>query len=204
MSHSSRYLSSVASQDLSASQATALLGAGQAIGFIYSAVAAQFIVRRNDAWFAVPNYTTADSIGTMSDEVLVDFAGVYELCVFTSTDEVRWVQTLGGRGTAYARSEGVTGPGPRAFGEPREHLLWGQVIQQNGSPSGWVATASARIGTVYVPLADDVAIGDRVAIRAQEYSDEDDQGNVYVADSRYIAVVRQAGAPTPKKAGSHG
>lgn len=178
MTTAQMFLTSTAVSAKSASQAAELLLDDGAIGYLYAPSKAEFVVRRNGDWLRI----------TDGAERAADFSRVYELCLFTADTEVRWIQERGGIGTAFIRTESSSGSGLFAFGDPVGHLLWGEVNDARGLPANWVSTESARVGHVPVPFTGSPPAGSHLRLLEQEYAAADDNGNLYIADVRYLGI----------------
>lgn len=170
---------------LTAEEAAGLLADDGAVGFSYSPRAAQFMVRRDGSWRTARQ--TSRSAAAFAEST-ADLTDVFELCCFTADREVRWTQHRAGKGTAYVRSEAPFESGPTPFGQPSAHLIWGQVNAGRDVPAGWTSTESGRVGPVLVPTTTKSTSRDHLYILSQEYSDTDDQGNIFIADVRYIGL----------------
>lgn len=151
-----------------------------AIGLVYTSANAHFIARRNGVW---EGPCGADP----------DFGECFELRVFDSSTEVRWMAEDGGLGTPVVVTEKIgtgEGNGRRVRrldgGGYAGGLLWGKV---DGLPlDGWVRTSDARIGHLDIPFRGTPTIGGRLVLAEVEYTDEDEYGNVYIVDGRYTGV----------------
>ena len=167
--------------EMTAADAAASIAVQGAVGFAYSPRSAVLMACGKSGWMTA-------YAGQKTEEPM-DFSDVYELRCFDGSREIVWIQTGGGLGTAFDRTESVDGEGPVAFGAPQTHLLWGQVNASRDTPPGWASTESARVGAILVPVGSaQPASGTSLHIQSQEYADADDEGNVYIADIRYLAV----------------
>ena len=185
MPESAKRLTITEHPGLTAEESAGLLAADGAVGFIYSPRAARFVKHRDGGWRMARH--TSRSHSTFIEST-ADFTDVFELCCFTADSEVRWAQHREGRSTAYVRTEATSESGPAPFGQPSVHMIWGQVNAAREVPEGWTSTESGRVGPVLVPVATNTASCDHLYILSQEYSDTDDQGNVFVCDVRYIGL----------------
>ncbi|GGO71152.1 hypothetical protein GCM10012289_36210 [Nonomuraea cavernae] len=119
-----------------------------------------------------------------------DLSVVYEARAFTADVELRWVES----GYAVLLTEDASLL-PESFGEAVDplpaigtmdagYLVWGSVT---ASDAGWTSLASARVGTLTVPMASEPR-ADRVRLVAREYVVADPgHGNAYVAEERLIS-----------------
>lgn len=164
---------------LTAAQALAALvevSATPAIGFGY---------RPEDAaWFRLePDGTPTDRRGTP-----FPLAGVFQLRAFNPTHELRWRTDHRGVGTAILVSDQISSPQRR----PQVHggydrLVWGTVTSHD--ETGWLTLYDPRIGTLDVPFDGPAPVDRRVWLRAVEYQEEDQHGNVSIVDERLTALV---------------
>ncbi|WP_066946570.1 type III-D CRISPR-associated protein Csx19 [Microtetraspora fusca] len=119
----------------------------------------------------------------------MDMSAAYEARVFTSTAELRWVES--GYAVLLTEDERLL---PKSFGERVEplaavatldsrYLVWGAVTS---AEAGWTSLTSSRVGSLAVPLAH-AGEEDRVRLAAREYVVADrEHGNAYVAEERLI------------------
>ena len=124
---------------------------------------------------------------------------IFEARIFTPDCELRWLNEDNGRGISALISEGELQtqlpewqPNPPLMyleSLPQQYLLWGQKTKLEAS-QGWQKLASARIGTLAVPLHDEIAKNSRVYLKTQEYLGEVDRdnGNVAVIEERLIKL----------------
>lgn len=143
------------------------------------APAVGFCYRPRDArWFRL----TGDGRPTGPDGEAFDLTGAFELRAFTPDCELRWRNRAAGSGAAILVSDA-----PGGAPEPYHRLLWGAPVAWR---DGWITLTDARIGTFSVPV-DVPAPGrhDRIWLRAVEYTDQDEHGNVAVVDERLVALV---------------
>ncbi len=71
----------------------------------------------------------------------------------------------------------------------QHYLLWGQPRVTGGmAADGWVAQTSARIGTLWVPLAKPPAGNERAVLRTREYLACLTHGNVAVVEERLCGL----------------
>lgn len=163
------------------------------IGFAYTPIAAP--------WFRLDmNGTPRDARG--GD---LDLSGVFELRAFTAAAELRWWNVPGQGGQERVLTDEVMAEQKLTTGDTYQRLLWGQVREPTDdtgrshkdirSTDGWSALFEARIGWLWVPMADRVRAGGRVAVEAVEYHREDEHGNVTVVDERLVGLteVRNGG-----------
>lgn len=134
---------------------------------------------------------------------LDDFAQqyIFEARIFTPECELRWLNENNGRGRSALISErgdlqqlidlGWQLNPALAYLEslPQQYLLWGQKTEVAAS-EGWQKLASARIGTLKVPLQQEIAKNKRVYLKTKEYVGEIDRdnGNVAVIEERLIEL----------------
>lgn len=131
----------------------------------------------------------------------VPLEDVFEARVFNPGAELRWLHTGDGRGRAVLLTEDETRI-PESFAERPEpitadealrgeYLLWGRAT---GNRDGWTTLATARIGTLAIPVI--AADGRRVRLLTREYvTYEPSHGNAYVAEERLL-YLEQVAAPT--------
>jgi len=120
-----------------------------------------------------------------------DLSLVFEARLFCSKGEMRWLLREG-RGTATLIDEGVF-PAPEGFQAEtcpcealdQDYLVWGRLV--SSATEGWAETASARIGTLDLPV-DQGTPGERAALRTLEYMAPMDHGNMCVVEERLVAV----------------
>lgn len=124
---------------------------------------------------------------------------IFEARVFNSVWELRWLNQNNGIGRAALISEGASSEllelnwqnnPPLEYLEslPQQYLLWGQKTDA-AADKGWQKLSSARIGTLAIPLEQEIAKNHRVYLKTQEYLAEiDSNGNVAIAEERLIAL----------------
>lgn len=137
-----------------------------------------------------------------AEGVALDLDAIFEARVFTKDAELRWLRTPGGSRTILVREEAsaATDSGAsetdvddrQAFHGTidQSYLLWGEALA-DAAVGGWASLATARIGTLRVPLPADKGLPPygRMAIHAREYLFTDDtHGNAYVGDERLLAL----------------
>lgn len=137
-----------------------------------------------------------------AEGVALDFDAIFEARVFTKDAELRWLRTPGGSRTVLVREEApaatdsgasetaVDGRQPFHGTINQSYLLWGEALA-DAAVGGWASLATARIGTLRVPLPADkgLPLYGRMAIRAREYLFTDEtHGNAYVGDERLLAL----------------
>ncbi|MDG4771533.1 CRISPR-associated protein Csx19 [Solwaraspora sp. WMMD792] len=156
-------------------------GAGQTLGYTFSAGAATWLSIGPDG--AVEHVSDADNV----------LAEAYELLLFDGERELRWLREPDGRGTAVALGEDpadlppgrpVTAePAPRR-GDTHRRLLAG--TPQQHPRAGWTSLASDRYAAAHLPVT---AVGARaLTVETVEYLVEDIHGNLDVADVRTVAL----------------
>ncbi|MBD2451575.1 TIGR03984 family CRISPR-associated protein [Nostoc sp. FACHB-152] len=120
---------------------------------------------------------------------------VFELRAFNQNVELRWLNQLNGEGKVVLISEQIISGYldnniptiPALDIIPQQYILWGKGIK-TASPSGWGKLATARIGSINVPVAG-LTTDKRVYLNAIEYLKEtDDNGNVSVVEERLIGL----------------
>ncbi|GGO20285.1 hypothetical protein GCM10010116_40670 [Microbispora rosea subsp. aerata] len=122
----------------------------------------------------------------------VDLSTVYEARVFTSEMELRWVEA--GYAVMLTEDEDLLAGSSWERLEPiraidtidTRYLVWGTLKEADG---GWGTLASARIGTLAVPLpaAAPFVPGGRIRLVAREYVAVDrEHGNAHVAEERLL------------------
>jgi len=120
----------------------------------------------------------------------VDLAAAFELRLFDTDEELRWLYQSGGQGNAVRWSDDLAAergyarlPAKSAF----QHLLWGRVAQVGDD---WVRLDDARTGPLWVPLtASQDDAGKYAILRSVEYTKMDDCGNAGVIDERFTSVM---------------
>jgi CRISPR-associated protein (TIGR03984 family) len=121
---------------------------------------------------------------------------VFELRAFNQNIELRWLNQLNGEGKAVLISEQnisdyLDNDIPAIFALdiiPQQYILWGKGIK-TVSPSEWGKLATARIGSINIPLKG-ITTDKRVYLNAVEYLKEtDENGNVSVVEERLIGLV---------------
>lgn len=123
--------------------------------------------------------------------------GVFEARMFGAEAELRWLNAHDGKGRAVLLFEDtgrVTPPTGWAVQRDDEvtdsivgqYILWGPGAERSPA-AGWSTLASAKIGTIEVPIAN---VGKRhVCIRVIEYLHvEDGHGNIGVLDERLVGL----------------
>lgn len=124
---------------------------------------------------------------------------VFEARAFSEIGELRWLHRAAGRGEGVYLSEEDAGPEGWPRGEDldaidkkdEEYLLWGEGLGR-GTP-GWSDLATARIGTLSVPV-ESVARGGRVILRFREYfglapgAAGERHGNAAVLEERLLGL----------------
>ncbi|MCL2455400.1 MAG: CRISPR-associated protein Csx19 [Micrococcales bacterium] len=108
-------------------------------------------------------------------------AEAFELRLFTSAAELRWVHEPGGRGTWHIlidTTDATTGL-ERLEGPAVPRLFWGRAAEVR---DGWTRLADARIGSLWVPVVVDP--GFYVSLDVVEYTRTDGHGNTAVAEER--------------------
>lgn len=137
-----------------------------------------------------------------AEGVALDLDAIFEARVFTKDAELRWLRTPGGSRTVLVREEApaatdadatapaVDGRHPFHGTIDQSYILWGEALA-DAAAGDWASLATARIGTMQVPLPADKGLppNGRMAIRAREYLFTDDtHGNAYVGDERLLAL----------------
>lgn len=124
---------------------------------------------------------------------------VFEARAFSERGELRWLHRAAGCGEGVFLSEAGTGPNGWTSGpelqaiesQDGQYLLWGQGLGEG--TVGWSRLATARIGTIPVPVGS-VASGGRVVLRFREYfglapgAAGERHGNVAVLEERLIGL----------------
>jgi CRISPR-associated protein (TIGR03984 family) len=118
-------------------------------------------------------------------------AEVYEARAFHEAAELRWWNdpVAGQHRAALLAGQPITPDGWQGGATrmtvidtiEQTYLLWGKA---GGASPGWTTLTAARIGRLDVPTAG----GPRVVVRAREYLQQFDDGNVAVAEERLLAV----------------
>lgn len=130
----------------------------------------------------------------------IDSAGTFEARVFAGDVELRWLNDPGPRSRHRAvllaerdLSEIIHEPAGWKIEQhrcvetlPQTYLLWGQGTGRFLS-AGWSELASARIGSLPIPLAH-VDKQARVVLKCVEYLTQAEHGNVIVFDERLCGL----------------
>ncbi|HLO88055.1 MAG TPA: CRISPR-associated protein Csx19 [Nostocaceae cyanobacterium] len=116
---------------------------------------------------------------------------IFELRAFNQNCELRWLNELNGNGKAVLLSEqNIANYLDESISKitaldtiDQEYILWGKGIE-NKLNSEWVKLATARIGSIEVPVRS-LRNGERVYLKAIEYLEViDDNSNVGVVEER--------------------
>ncbi len=139
-------------------------------GLFYSPGACRLLIRRADGF--------VDHSGKKPD-----LGDVYEARIFSETGEARWVESGCGVALAEKKLAGLGEPTSQKDREKNEigYLLWGQGT--GASDGKWSKLATSQIGTLHVPVPG-VGKLKYVRLKAVEYFDEDECGNLSVSDER--------------------
>lgn len=152
----------------------------KAIALAYSPASAQFLRHGSDGW--------RDGKGS-----LPSWSSIFEVRAFDEQAELRWIREPGGMGVPWTVAEGAASAddpaaGPVMWGTEVERILWGQrVTLPEPPPEGWTVLSTPRVGTLRVPLPDDVN-RTTAALVVAEYASHDEHGNWSICDERLIAV----------------
>lgn len=159
--------------------ASALSNGSEGVALLYSPVYCQFAKLQL-------NGTLTNSQGKS-----VDLSPAFEARVFNKTSELRWLNESNSKGQAVLLSElDISGyltdciPDLQILDTiPQDYLLWGRGAENSSNP-GWGKLASARIGSISVPVTG-LTANKRVYLKAREYLGEvDEYGNVAVVEER--------------------
>lgn len=132
-------------------------------------------------------------------EVTDVLARAYEIRLFGPDAELRWTRNgLTGAPTLIADGK-ITHPGSELRSAlevlERRYRIWGERSKaQMPKQDHWTALAAGRIGTIWVPFADDATEG--VVLTAKEYVERGKGGNAVVTCERLVGF---AAAPPPSK-----
>lgn len=161
--------------------ATAL---SEAVAIIYSPTSCQ-LTKLNQ---------NGDLINAKNEIISLD--NVFELRAFNQNIELRWLNELNGKGKAVLISEqnisGYLYDDTSEIQEldiiPQQYILWGEGVK-TVSTSGWGKLATARIGSIDVPIKGLIGGGKRVYLNAIEYLQADEEyGNVSVIEERLTGL----------------
>ena len=135
---------------------------------------------------------TDDAVDPM---VLQDIDKSIEIRLFDKKTELRWMSIQGSSGGDYVTWDAAAAEKRNLHCLPRcsRKLLWGHVDAVRGTD--WVRLSDARVGSFWAPIT----VGSPpqnlkkkkkwyVAFRTQEYLAQDEHGNWYVADERYLGI----------------
>jgi CRISPR-associated protein (TIGR03984 family) len=123
---------------------------------------------------------------------------IFEARIFNSNFELRWLKTSEHSGQAVILGEASLASLSHPWQEPKhleklhtsaqEYLLWGEGISSSGV-EGWSQLATARIGTVAVPITG-LKPHQHVYLTTCEYYQvlDDLYSNVVVAEERLVAL----------------
>ena len=120
---------------------------------------------------------------------------IFELRAFNQNVELRWLNELNGEGKAVLISEkdicGYLDECVSLIGIldtiPQRYILWGKGVK-TVSTSGWGKLATARIGSIDVPVRA-LTADKRVYLNAVEYLQVDEEyGNVSVVEERLTGL----------------
>jgi CRISPR-associated protein (TIGR03984 family) len=135
--------------------------------------------------------------GNLQDHLgnTVNLESVFEARVFNLTSELRWLND-----PSLTRNHRTTILTEQDFSNKLEkfnclstividtidqkYLVWGEGTGKKTN-DGWSELATARIGSLLIPL-NDVGNNQRVSLNSREYLIEEDHGNVIVFDERLI------------------
>jgi len=133
----------------------------------------------------------------------IDLPDVFEARVFNSEAELRWLNQFNGRGRTVLLSDNPISDEQRtAIGYdsvdlltdletlPQNYLLWGEGWKKPDKENWdnkWSRLTLARIGSLPVPISG-VERKQTVVLKAQEYLQADDYGNVSVVEERLLGL----------------
>lgn len=132
---------------------------------------------------------------TNANNQVLSLDKVFELRAFNKNCELRWLNELNGDGKAVLISEQkISGYLDDDISEIaaldkiyQQYILWGEGIE-NKSNLGWGKLATARIGSIDVPVQG-LTANQRVCLNAVEYLQvTDENGNVSVVEERLIGL----------------
>jgi CRISPR-associated protein (TIGR03984 family) len=173
--------------------ASALCKNSEGVAIIYSPICCQF--------------AKVEQNGDLKDanNQILSLDKVFELRAFNQNYELRWLNESNGEGKAVLISEQNISdyldddiPEIQVLNIPeieivgtinRQYILWGEGAR-NQSTSGWGKLATARIGSIDVPVSG-LTANKRVYLKAVEYLKEtadDDNGNVSIVEERLIRL----------------
>lgn len=155
----------------------------EAVAIIYSPKCCQF--------------AKVDQNGNLRDanNQIFHLDSVFELRAFNQNFELRWLNELNGEGKAVFISEqNISGYLDDDIPEiktldiiKQKYILWGKGVK-TVSTSGWGKLATARIGSINVPVTG-LTENKRVYLEAVEYLKTDEEyGNVSVVEERLIGL----------------
>jgi CRISPR-associated protein (TIGR03984 family) len=128
---------------------------------------------------------------TNSKNEIISLDNVFELRAFNQNYELRWLNESNRKGKAVLISEQNISDYLYAdiseikelHKNPQQYILWGEGVK-TVSTSGWGKLATARIGSIDVPVRG-LAADKRVYLNAIEYLQADEEyGNVSVVEER--------------------
>lgn len=153
------------------------------IGLLYSPTSCQFA-------------KLSDGVLKNSQEQAIVLDSVFEARIFNSDYELRWLNEFGGKGQAVLISEQDVSQYWQTKTSleyldtisTTKYLIWGEKSDRDPS-SGWRRLASARIGSLDIPLEQPITKKQRVYLNTCEYLAEVDKyGNVAVVEERLVKL----------------
>lgn len=157
-------------------------GLGEAKGLLYTPQICCFVK-------ITPNGKAFDDKGELSNNFL---NSVFEARIFNKDVEMRWLhqQNLLGRLVLISEKlidsekDNLLDPPIELAGEIlQNYLLWGKVKE---TKNGWTYLVTSRIGKIAVPSPKTLKQEKRLILKAKEYLQEKDYGNVVVIEERLI------------------
>lgn len=145
---------------------------------------------------------SADSLLDPNQAIPIDNFGdryIFEARIFNPDCELRWLNQNNGMGQGALICERANSQlaeltwqdnSPLEYLEslPQQYLLWGQKTDAAASED-WQKLSSARIGTLTVPIGEEISKNQRVYLKTQEYLAQiDTNGNVAIIEERLIQL----------------
>ena len=122
---------------------------------------------------------------------------IFEARIFNEDYELRWLNENEGKGKAVIISEeNLDNCLENDFKKlvainviPQQYLLWGEKAKTELNQTGWQKLSSARIGSLNVPINQEISDNERVYLHSVEYLNSvDDYGNVAVVEERLLSI----------------
>lgn len=134
------------------------------------------------------------------DGVAIPMNTVFQARLFGEKAELRWLHRSQGAGDAVLLADELIGPSPSGWNTSEsanivecvstQYVLWGQA---DSRVDGWTTLWSNRIGPMPVPYRtndDFVSKKGRLVLKAREYLQERQDGNVVVAEERLLRLAK--------------